>query len=767
MNLPELLSPAGQWDSLVAAVQNGADAVYLGGKTLNARRGAGNFDSDELRRAADYLHERGKKLYVTVNTLVKQSELGELENVAEDLAACHADAAIVQDMGVCRMLSRMVPGLRLHASTQMAVPSAQGAKYLKSRGFERVVLAREMDLDEIRRSADTGIEIEVFCHGALCVACSGLCLFSSLVGGRSGNRGACAQPCRMEYTLCGAKEAFGYLLSPKDLMTAGCLDKLIRAGVRSLKIEGRLKRPEYVAVVTGIYRRLLDGEPFTAKDEEKLRQIFNRGGFTRGYAEGIRDGEFISVKRPSHWGVSVGNAVSPKEIRLTKDVLNEDSLAIRPEKGDDVPVHLAGRAGLTVKNPTGRTGEVFRLTSQIQMEEARQSCLDERQTVEVRAELFARIDEPLTLRITDGERTVVSTGQTVEKAAKSKFDESRAREQLSRTGGTPYKLNEIAFDSDAEAFVPVSALNALRRNCLESLSAQRIKAFMGAAGEVDPYQCEGIPEENPHRPRLAAQSADAALLRELLLSGADEAVYFPADTRPDALACADVDGMYLYLPPVMHTDTLEEIRRFSLRNEGRLKGVYITNIGQLGLEWPGEKRFSFELNLANEPALWFLGAENSVYTPSVELTCQEIEALGGRRELVVYGRLPLMHLRHCPLNAARGGGKHVSCRACDASPAGKRLDDCAFTDRMKAVFPLKRLASDRGCVIDVLNSVPLDLASRVDRLPKSAVWRLLFTDETPEEARRIVGLFARLAKGEEADIPERPHTTGHYFRKTD
>ena len=271
---------------------------------------------------------------------------------------------------VNRSFSQMVPGLRLHASTQMAVSSAQGAEYLKKRGFERAVLAREMDLDEIRKSAETGIEIEVFCHGALCVACSGLCLFSSLVGGRSGNRGACAQPCRMEYMLNGARQASGYLLSPKDLMSAGFLDKLAGAGVKSLKIEGRLKRPEYVAVVTGIYRRLLDGDDFTPEDEEKLRQIFNRGGFTRGYAEGIRDAEFLSVRRPSHWGVGVGRAVSARQIRLTKDVLNADTLVVRPEKGEDVPVRLQGAAGLSVKNPSSVTGELIRLTSEKQMEEA-------------------------------------------------------------------------------------------------------------------------------------------------------------------------------------------------------------------------------------------------------------------------------------------------------------------------------------------------------------------------------------------------------------
>ena len=764
---PELLAPAGQWDSLVAAVQNGADAVYLGGKTLNARRGAGNFDADGLLRAADYLHERGKKLYVTVNTVVKQEELSHLEEIARELYDCAADAAIVQDFGVCALLSGMLPRLRLHASTQMAVHNAQGAAYLKKRGFERVVLAREMSLDEIGQCSACGIETEVFCHGALCVACSGQCLFSSLVGGRSGNRGQCAQPCRLPYTLSGAADASGYLLSPKDLMTAGFLDLLRGAGVASLKIEGRLKRPEYVAVVTRIYRSLLDGGKFTRADEEALKQIFNRGGFTDGYAVGIRDGDFISKERPSHYGVRVGEC-TPKAALLEKDVSSADALALRTANGEDEPVRLSGRAGDSLPNPAGKPGELYRMASEAQLSEAARSMQCEAQCVGVDAHMYVHTGENTRLTMTDGIHTVSAQGEAAEKAQKSPLDTERLRAQLSKTGGTPYYIKNVSLDTDADAFMPISAVNTLRRECIDTLRAKRIRAAHDAA-VLKPYTVPEYAMSAARAPRITVQSDNASLLRELLSAGADDGVYFPADLRASALEGADIDGMFLYLPPVAQTRTLDVLYEFAVKNADRLKGVYITNIGQLLKNWPGENRFDFALNIANSPALEFLDVGNRIYTPSPELTSREIAAFGGRKELLVYGRLPLMHLRHCPLNAARRGGLHTACRACDTAKNGKRLDDCTLTDRMNVRFPLRRLASDDGCTIDVLNSVPLSLAQHTEKLPACESWRLIFDRADYAAARRITLAYASLARGECTDTSVLPEsiTTGHYFRKTE
>lgn len=768
-NKPELLSPAGTKEALIAAVRSGADAVYLGGKTLNARRGAGNFDSDELKWAGDYLHERGKKLYVTVNTLLKQSEIGELTELARDLSACGADAAIVQDAGVCAFLREILPSIHLHASTQMAIHNVQGARYLKERGFERVVLARELNLEEIRECSSLGIETEVFCHGALCVACSGQCLFSSLVGGRSGNRGACAQPCRLPYKLNGTVKSDGYLLSPKDLMTAADLKSISEAGASSLKIEGRLKRPEYVAIVTSVYRKILDGEPFTQKDEEELKQIFNRGGFTRGYAMGIRDGDFLSKVRPSHFGVKVGEAVSRGEIRLTRDVIATDSIAIRAEHAEDVPVKISGFAGRSIKNPAGKTGTLYRMVSDEQMKRAAQSVEKEKQVIPLTASLTLHVGEKAALTVSDGILTVTHESENVEKANSSMADKEKISAQLCKTGGTPYYFKNIDIDTDADAFAPSSMLNNLRRMCIETLAQKRIETRRGA-GEIKGSPT--IPEYGTYTgldTYLMVQSDDAALLKNLLAKGADGAVWFPSDLRREALEKADIHGMFLYLPAVAAGKDLETLHDWAMENASRMKGVYISNIGQLDYAWPGEIRYDFPLNLANTPALSFLKAEESTYTPSVELTSHEISALGGKKELILYGRLPLMHLRHCPLNAARNGGLHTMCRACDKAECGKRLIDCTLTDRMNMVFPLRRLAGDEGCVIDLLNSVPLNLIGRMDDLPSCAGYRLLFTTETASEAERITQAYRNAIDGKPYDSEALPdkYTTGHYFRKTE
>ena len=760
----ELLSPAGSMECLLAAARNGADAVYLGGKSLNARQGAGNFDREELKQAGDYLHERGKKLYVTVNTVVKQSELGLLEDVAEQLCYARADAAIVQDAGVCGYLRKALPGLKLHASTQMAICNAQGASYLKQRGFERAVLAREMSLDEIRSASDTGIETEVFCHGALCVACSGLCLFSSMVGSRSGNRGLCAQPCRMKYRLQGAAESEGYLLSPKDLCAAGFTDALKSAHVASLKIEGRLKRPEYVAIVTNIYRRILDGEGYTKAHEEALRQIFNRGGFTRGYAYGIKDGEFLSTARPSHQGVRVGKAQNGRII-LEKDVHIRDALAVRGDSFEDEAVKLEGKAGQTLPNPTGRTGGVFRQVSFLQMEEAEKSYASEKPTIAVRAALSLKTGESAALRVSDGELEAAATGETVQVARSAPLDAQRLTQQLKKTGGTAYFIEDVQLDASPDAFVPVSEVNRLRREALDELARLRTERN---SPKLVCQPLAGYPvfeEQGSEKIRIFVQSCSEKLNRLLLERGADEAVYEPNDVRAEALDKLHIDGMYLYLPPVLGEKSLEGLHTFAAQSG--IKGVYVTNPGQLVYTWPGEIRYDFTLNFANTFALEYAGVGENVYTPSIELTAHEIAQLGGRRELVLYGRIPLMRLRHCPLNAARGGGLHASCRACDTAKEGKRLGDCSFADRTKAVFPLRRLATDEGCVINLLNSVPLNLSGRTNELPAFGSARLIFTDETEAEAQSVLGDFISALRGALPVPPKGKYTTGHYFRKTE
>ncbi|MDP2841265.1 MAG: peptidase U32 family protein, partial [Candidatus Methanoperedens sp.] len=310
MHKPELLAPVGSKEALIAAIDNGADAVYFGGKLFSARQYASNFTKEELEWAIDYAHVRGVKAYVTVNTLIKDSELEEACEYLQYLCNAGADAVIVQDLGVLRLLREQLPELPVHVSTQMTIHTVEGVKFLEEMGVKRVVLARELSLDEIKRiKSQTSMEIETFIHGALCFSYSGQCLLSSMIGGRSGNRGHCAQPCRKKYGMNGIE---GYLLSPKDLNMSEHIPALVEAGIDSFKIEGRMKRHEYVAGVVRIYRKLIERyfeapEIFFILESEKymLLQLFNRG-FTTGYFFGNPGSELMSRKYPYNLGTELG-----------------------------------------------------------------------------------------------------------------------------------------------------------------------------------------------------------------------------------------------------------------------------------------------------------------------------------------------------------------------------------------------------------------------------------------------------------------------------
>lgn len=692
----ELLAPAGCREALEAAVRGGADAVYLGLNILNARRGAGNFDPAELVSACGYCHERDVNVYVTLNILVMEGELKELEGAARVLAKAGADAAIVQDLGAARALGQMLPGLSLHASTQMAIHNPQGVRFLKRLGFDRAILAREMSYQEIRRAAGQGLDLEVFGHGALCVSCSGQCLFSSMLGGRSGNRGLCAQPCRLPYRLLGPLcDGAGDLLSPKDLCTIGDLEALESAGVSSLKLEGRLKSPDYVYKVTNLYRRALDGEKVDAR---LLDQVFNRG-YTRGYGPGVDDSELMSV---------------PGEKHVQRD---EGEWPPAPER-----------------------------------------------TIPLAARLLARAGQPLTLTLSDGTHGVCQTGAPVEKARKP-TDPARMAAQLAKTGGTPYRMETIDIDGDSDAHVPVSAVNALRRSGLEALGELR--------GERD-RPLEFLPLALPDRalrtpegrPLLCVESRDASLLTKALDWGAEEILWTPRDvTEPDNAPAAPFT---LCLPPALDGEDLDRLNGWALEQEGRMTGTVLNNPAHLAMNWPGQVRAGLWLNVCNSLTVQAL---TMPYMPSPELTAAAIRALSGEKELLVYGRIPLMLLRHCPLNHALGGGLHAACRRCDRVREG--IEAYELIDRKEASFPFTRLKTGSGCILTLHNSVPLMLLRHSGRIPPAARWRILFSDETEELCRDVVECHRTVLDGQKPSgaawdrLSAVPSTTGHYFRGVD
>ena len=752
----ELLAPAGGREALIAAVQNGADAVYLGAGAFNARRSADNFDGDALGEAVAYCHERGVNVYITLNTMVRQDELDKLEETIRHIYMSGADAFIVQDLGVAEAVRRIAPDAALHASTQMAVHNRQGVEYLAARGFSRVVLAREMEFEEIAECSRVGVELEVFGHGALCVSCSGQCLMSSIIGGRSGNRGMCAQPCRLPYEMDGVE---GYLLSTRDLMSLDRIDMYINAGVSSLKLEGRLKRPEYVAVITNAYRRALDGEKMTAEDIDGVRQIFNRGGFTHGYGPGAEEKTLMYRVRPNNAGVVIGRCDKRGKIKLEKDAEQADMLELQGKAGDR-PVKLSGAKGSVVSCEQAQQGDrLVRFVSDAQLRAARESYSGENCAKSAAAYMTLRVGQPACLRVECGGETAEAVGGIVEPARGKPLDRERVIAQLKKTGGTSYEFAEVYLDGDDTAFMPVSELNRLRREALDELTRHTI-GFSRTPGRMGDTSAEKVSQDEP---KLLAQSGDVRALKLALENGADEIVFAPEDMR--RLEDALVLGKFrLALPQVMRAEELEKINRWANEHKDNITGVYISNVSHMGLEWPGMRIADHAMNIANNITLTQL--DTDMMTPSVELTARQISALGGKKDIIVYGKLPLMQLRHCPNRAAHDiPGKHRDCRICDA-PNAKPLAD--MVDRTGTAFSLRRMAYDSGCVIQLLNSVPLMLLRRMDKLPAASAWRILVTADDAAAATRLHRAaidgrdFRTLADWKAFDAMK--STTGHYFR---
>ncbi|MBR3796786.1 MAG: U32 family peptidase [Clostridia bacterium] len=777
----ELLSPAGNRDALVAAVSCGADAVYLGYTAFGARSYAGNFDDQQLLEAVEYAHERGKKIFVTVNTLVKQCEVDDLCDVLELLCRVGVDAAIVQDMGVVRIAQERFPELTLHASTQMTINNAQGARLMKRLGLARVVPARECSLDELRRMADTGIEIEAFAHGALCVGVSGQCLFSSMIGGRSGNRGRCAQPCRLPYQLDNGQS--GYLLSTRDLMLIDHLPQMRDAGVYSFKLEGRMKRPEYVGVITRAYREALDAAeahvPYhpTEKTIEALKQVFNRGGFTQGYVMEKSNAALMSWERPNHWGIRVGRITSMRgplaKVLLEKDIHDGDGLQIRGREEIDLTYsgNDTGRgAEAMVRVASGRFkpgDSVYRLTDALQMKDIRERMAKETVQIPLDATLTAMPGSlpKLELRDMDGHVVCVAGEQKVDCAQQRALDERAALKQLSKTGGTPYMLQKLTLHSQ-NAFMTAGMLNSLRRDALDAMRKARVAVVRGSQPTAR------RPVKWPEQQRiLIAQSENLVNAPALIHAGADVFLWEPqvyhAEAMERELAGAEDVKPVLLLPAAMQTQELEAIYAFVCRCKERFAGVQLNNAGQFEEEWPVPVFGGQGLNVMNGECAAFytsLGAQR--LTASCELSYKELRELtacGGNYEIEAYGRTQLMLLHHCPHRTEAGDQKQdAACNACALSGGSPAV----YTDRKGYRFPAKRMKMAHGCVVRLYNSVPTDMARLSKKLHDAGIaLRLSFTDEPFERQREIVASYRSILDCGCAlhDITENA-TSGHLAR---
>lgn len=786
----EILAPAGNREALERAQAAGADAVYLGYADFSARSGAGNFTAEELADAIRFAHLHHMRVYVTVNTLVKDDEMDRAEALLGLLERLDADGVLVQDLGILRTAREKFPGLNLHASTQMAIHNATGVRWCGRMGMGRVVLARECALEEIRRCAATGMEIEVFAHGAQCVAVSGECLFSSMAGERSGNRGRCAQPCRKMYWMDGRKGAW---LSPRDLCLRDDLPALAEAGAASLKIEGRLKRPEYVFTVTDSYRRAADAlarggfQAAGPEEREALLQIFHRGGFMRGYAFGAEDAGVIQPESVNHRGVRIGTVEEIRgglcQVRLEKSLGDGDGLRIihgdaegeMTYAGPDRPAGELAALRLREGLRAGPGDAVFRLTDAARLAAAMAAP---KRTIPVGMELEAWPGAPLRLRVTDGENEAVAAGEPVEAARNRETTAAEMEKQLARTGGTDFTAERIRVRT-AGTFVPVSALNALRREALVRLAEARILAFARETLKNPEPESAGkgwsASGTNPEAAAgMAAAEAESLFPKGLLVTvrnpeqaeaaraAGGTVIWYPEDFRAEALSRLAREirrEEWLRLPETCEEDTLLALRDFAAAHRDRLAGILLGSVGQLGADWPVPVAAGPGVPVMNRKAALLLREQGCRFAfASPELTGREMAALRENSPIPlaapVYGRAQLMLLHHCPARTALGLREgHSACAFCDTGHPdglrGKKLRDAEGR-----AFPLLRLRLPEGCLVRLMNMLPTDLGDKPIPAPRAAE---MTTESGPEAAEAL----ACLLRGEKAPGES---TRGHWQR---
>ena len=598
----ELLAPAGSMEALRAAVCNGADAVYLGADTFNARINARNFSAADLQEAVVYCHVRGVKVHLTLNTLVLDREMPRAAELIRLAASCGVDAFIVQDLGMVSLCRQLAPDVPIHASTQMSIHSLEGVMEAAALGCSRVVLARELPAEEIAHICKKSpVEIEVFVHGALCMCYSGQCYLSSVIGRRSGNRGQCAQPCRLPYGY-GRFESTRYPLSLKDNCLAGELDELRRMGVASIKIEGRMKRPEYVAIVTRAYRTVLNGGKLMPSDLQELETAFSRQGFTDGYFRGQT---------------------------------GSDMFGRRQEGEDTADLFASARA-------TYEQGEP--------------------QRIGVRFYAMIRRGEPAQLAVEDPDGNLCRTrGPVPEQAVYRSLTPQDLEQQLKKTGGTPYLCTAVRSSLDPDLMLPASAINAMRRDVIAELTAKRGRAAPARLNAYDePPRYDGIAGE----PQLTIAVRTAGQITSRMLSMKPTVLYVPLSElaeHPDLPQRVSVETqLAAILPRVIWSGELIPIAR-QLRTvyEMGVRQVLAGNLGQLHIARTAgfAVRGDFGLNIVNSRAMRYLreqGLDSQLL--SFELTLPQIRDISKAvpAELLIYGRLPLMLMENCVMKNRTG-----------------------------------------------------------------------------------------------------------------
>ena len=793
--MPELLAPAGDWECVRAAVENGADAVYLGLDCgFNARARAQNFGIDDLPGLLDFIHRRGVKGYVTLNTLAFPSELPDVERVVERLAEAGVDAVLVQDIGVARLVRAICPQLAIHASTQMTLTSSECIEVVKQLGIERVVLARELSVKEIAKIREqTAVELEVFVHGALCVAYSGQCLTSESLGGRSANRGQCAQACRLPYDLtCDGKDVdlgdVKYLLSPQDLAAYELTPELIEAGICSFKIEGRLKTPEYVANITRHYRQAIDesspGSPVRFADEQvrEMELSFSRG-FSPGWLQGCDHKMLVPGLSSAKRGVLLGEVLGLRDdrvgVRLACRVARGDGIVFEGDRAsrDEQGGRVFGiyQRGKRLEQPadsgvvelsfdrsaidTSRlfVGQQIWKTDDPQLNKRLRKTFtgpDPKRRVALDISVAAITGKPLIIRGTaaTGAKCEVVSDAPLEAARKHPLDAQTLRTQLGRLGGTVYELGDLQASIKGSPMVPLSVLGKLRRAMIEQLERCVVTSPRTIAPSALRQLRAALPtsERRDQAATLRVLCRTLAQLRELASLGVTEVYADFQDIREykEAVQVAQASAMSIHLatPRIQKPD---EVGVFQALLRHGADGILVRNLAGLAFYRSHDIPVvaDFSLNVANElTAQWLIEQGAKRLTASYDLNRDQLLDLVTAvppewLEVVIHQHMPMFHMEHCVFCAVLSPGTNkTNCgRPCDHH-------EVTLRDRIGLEHPL---TADVGCRNTLFNATPQSAAEAVPALLSQGIrdYRIELLQDSSLRTEKLVALYRELLQG--------------------
>lgn len=796
----EILAPAGSMECLKAAIAAGADAVYTGGALFGARAYAHNLTEEELLEAIDYVHLHGRRLYLTVNTLIKDREM---EKQMYDYLLPYyrqgLDAVIVQDIGLFRFIRKHFPDLPIHASTQMTLTGVDGAKFLEKEGAQRIVTSRELSMAEVKKIADeTELEIESFVHGALCYCYSGQCLFSSFIGGRSGNRGQCAQPCRLLYRTPEAKRP-QYLLSLKDICTLELIPEMIESGIYSFKIEGRMKKPEYAAAVAFQYRKYADlylkyyeecpaeedpaayaMKKYRVREEDRqmLLDLYNRGGFHTGYYHTQNGREMISLNRPNHAGVPAVKVLAKKGRNVTAkaltDLYPQDIIELPMRKGrekaDNYTCKDAVRKGMNVQIPVFADTPFKR--DEIWMRTRNSTLIDTLHEEFVNGKIKERIcgtfrlypqeKATLTVKCRDAEITVA--GEKAQEALSQPMSRERIEKQLRKTGNTEFEFSFLKVEIGEKVFLPMQSLNELRREALETLEKVICEKYRRSGEVKDPE--EDTIELSMEEEVLSGWTASVRTAEQMEVILEEEAIgriyvdctMFPRiwekDSYVEWITKVHAAGkeIYLVMPYIFRERTRKQYEAAYNRIFGAgWDGILIANYESFAFlkehGYTGRIMTDYNLYEFNQESRKFW-KEKGVFefTAPVELTERELQDLRVKDgEVIVYGYLPMMISAGCIQKTTRG--------------CLKKSGQTTITDRYRNPFVVKNECD--YCYNILYNYVPLYLGDRMEEVYQIGPGRirLMFTTERQQEVRQILSAYF-----EGKELPEGTYTRGHWKR---